>query len=397
MKTIFVLAAACCLLAGCADEMTVKVGNALDVDRTGEIVEVPVGALAKKGIADPSKAVVVNKATGEEIPSQLTYDGKLIFPVSVPAEGGAEYVISEGQPARYEAKTYGRYVPERKDDVAWENDRIAFRAYGPALEAGGELSSGYDVWVKSTGEMVLDHRYALEFTPEQLAVKDKLKAAGDTDGYNEFKKKYSIHIDHGNGLDYYAVGRTLGCGAMAPYTEGKLWLSNNYVTYEILDNGPLRFTCKLTYAPFGADGRMLKEERLISLDAGTHFCHAVVTYTDTDGRQFTPVQAAAGIILHGTEDYAMNPEAGYIHYADPVSETDGQTYLGVIFPEGSWTTKVDCNHVLAISQQTAAGEGLSYRFGAGWSKYGFPTPADWAAHVEQNARLLRSPLNVEIF
>ena len=25
------------------------------------------------------------------------------------------------------------YVPERKDDFAWENDKIAFRAYGKAL------------------------------------------------------------------------------------------------------------------------------------------------------------------------------------------------------------------------------------------------------------------------
>ena len=29
--------------------------------------------------------------------------------------------------------TYARFVPEREDDFAWENDLVAFRAYGPAM------------------------------------------------------------------------------------------------------------------------------------------------------------------------------------------------------------------------------------------------------------------------
>ena len=31
-------------------------------------------------------------------------------------------------------KVYGRHVPERKDDFAWENEYAAFRMYGPALK-----------------------------------------------------------------------------------------------------------------------------------------------------------------------------------------------------------------------------------------------------------------------
>ena len=34
------------------------------------------------------------------------------------------------QPAAEQAaKVYGRYVPERKDDFAWENEYAAFRLY----------------------------------------------------------------------------------------------------------------------------------------------------------------------------------------------------------------------------------------------------------------------------
>ena len=51
----------------------------------------------------------------------------------------------QAAPAQESAKVFGRHVPERKDDFAWENDRIAFRMYGPALEADGEISSGIDV------------------------------------------------------------------------------------------------------------------------------------------------------------------------------------------------------------------------------------------------------------
>ena len=43
---------------------------------------------------------------------------------------------------------YGTFMPQRKDDFAWENDRIAFRVYGPSLERTGEISSGIDVWCK---------------------------------------------------------------------------------------------------------------------------------------------------------------------------------------------------------------------------------------------------------
>ncbi|MFP3822536.1 DUF4861 family protein, partial [Bacillus sp. SIMBA_008] len=49
--------------------------------------------------------------------------------------------------------TYARFVPERIDDFAWENERVAFRTYGPEAQRlvdegkeGGTLSSGIDIW-----------------------------------------------------------------------------------------------------------------------------------------------------------------------------------------------------------------------------------------------------------
>ena len=46
-----------------------------------------------------------------------------------------------------ERATFARFVPEHSDYVAWENDIVAFRVYGPALRNGKE-DSGVDCWLK---------------------------------------------------------------------------------------------------------------------------------------------------------------------------------------------------------------------------------------------------------
>ena len=56
-------------------------------------------------------------------------------------------------------KVYGRYVPERKDDFAWENEFAAWRMYGPALKAENP-SNGVDLWLKASPELIVDSFYA---------------------------------------------------------------------------------------------------------------------------------------------------------------------------------------------------------------------------------------------
>lgn len=48
----------------------------------------------------------------------------------------------------YETQVTGRLYPERADDVAWENEKVGFRIYGPATQAKGERSFGYDIFFK---------------------------------------------------------------------------------------------------------------------------------------------------------------------------------------------------------------------------------------------------------
>ena len=116
----------------------------------------------------------------------------------------------------------------------------------------------------------------------------------DPKAADELYKSVSYHVDHGNGLDCYKVGPTLGGGTAALMVNDTIVYPYCYKTFEVLDNGPLRFTVKLTYNPLIVNGDSVVETRLISLDAGSQLNKTVVTYDNL--KETTPV--VAGIVLH---------------------------------------------------------------------------------------------------
>ncbi len=152
------------------------------------------------------------------------------------------------------AAAYGAFMPQRKDDVAWENDRIAFRVYGPALEATGEVSSGIDVWVKRTRKPVVEKWYYLA----------------------------QYHKDHGEGLDMYKVAPA--GAAAAPVSGG----TASFAWLTILSPGAcsktarLRVAFELGYAPYDAGGIKVRETRRFSLETGSNL-NRIETRFDWDG------------------------------------------------------------------------------------------------------------------
>ena len=120
-----------------------------------------------------------------------------------------------------EPKVMARYVPERADDFVFENNLIAGRIYGKALE-GNPTSPGIDIWVKKPGRLVANEWYA--------------QAQVDPNYY---------HHDHGEGKDCYKVGRSLGGGGSGselhghatgtPYWRGGLTRINEGGRGEIVD------------------------------------------------------------------------------------------------------------------------------------------------------------------
>ena len=102
-------------------------------------------------------------------------------------------------------------------------------------------------------EPVVEARYAGELNPETKAKIAELKKT-DPKAAQELYQSVSYHVDHGNGLDCYKVGPTLGGGTAALMPDGEIVYPYCYATQDILDNGPLRFTVKLVYNPLTIKG-----------------------------------------------------------------------------------------------------------------------------------------------
>jgi hypothetical protein len=127
------------------------------------------------------------------------------------------------EPAQNEtAQCFARFVPERNDDFAWENDKIAFRAYGPFYR-GKAVNSGIDAWLKRVDYPIIDK------------------------WYKENQEGKSYHEDHGEGLDNYHVGSSAGVGGSGLWLDGKREHLDTFTKYEILDASPERYQFKLSY------------------------------------------------------------------------------------------------------------------------------------------------------
>ncbi|MDE6438897.1 MAG: DUF4861 domain-containing protein, partial [Muribaculaceae bacterium] len=286
------------------------------------IVDNPSGADALQEMASLDASLIegltpgefrILDADGNEVPYQLTFNGQLIFPASVKAGQSAAYTIVAGQPAPVDTLVWGRQFPERKDDMAWEHDRGAFRAYGPALQQSGERAFGYDIWTKSVPHPVLEKRFRLDR-----------------------EEKISFHVDHGEGMDVYAVGPTLGGGTAALiYSTGAIVYPYCYESYEILDNGPLRFTVRLTYGPITVDtDSAVVEQRVISLDRGSWLNRTTVTYSGLTH----DATIAPGIVIHDANPEGFTLADGYMAYADPTQDAsngNGTIFVGIVAPQSS--------------------------------------------------------------
>lgn len=412
MKKLSLLAVAAFLFFACSESktVTVTVANPTALERNAEMVEVSMSDVsAKLQLADTAQIVVLD-ADGQQVPYQITYDEKVIFPATVKANGTASYTIKAGTPATFDVKACGRHYPERVDDVAWENDLVAFRAYGPALQATGERAFGYDVWTKyNTTEPVVEARYASELNPETKAKIAELKKT-DPEAAKKLYQSVSYHVDHGNGLDCYKVGPTLGGGTAALMAGDTIIYPYCYKTQEILDNGPLRFTVKLEYNPLTVKGdSSVIETRVVSLDAGSHMNKTVVAYSNL--REAMPV--ATGIVLHEPNGAVVaDAAAGYITYVDPtdnVNNNNGKIFVGAAFPAPVKEAKSVLfpeqekkelrggadGHVLAISDYEPGSE-YTYYWGSAWEKADIKDAAAWNTYVGEFAQKLRAPLTVTI-
>lgn len=374
MKKVISILAAVALVGCSAPTDEIIIDNPGTLDRVGEMVEVEASLF---DLAEGESLVVFN-AEGEEVPSQITYDGKLIFQADVKAGEQIVYTVEVGTPAEYQTYACGRVYPERVDDVAWESDLIAFRAYGPALQRSGERAFGYDVWVKNNTPLpVVEERYNKELNPETKAKIAELRKSNPAEA-DALYASVSYHNDHGNGFDAYKVGPTLGGGATALIEDGKIIYPYCWAECEVLDNGPLRWTAKLIYNPTELKGvGAVTECRIISIDKGSFLNKTIISYNGAEGER----EVMAGIVLHEQQPRTLfNEENHYVTYAEPVEAPDGgELYVAMYFPEGwegaenrLWGRKDDkpagtYGHA-AVYNTLTADASMTYYWGALWNK-----------------------------
>jgi hypothetical protein len=377
--------------------LTIEVTNPSEEYRE-QVVEIPAaGVVGKMG-----DSLRVLDAAGLDVPYQLTYDGKLLVGAAVRAGGTARFTIRRGTPpCEFVNICQGGLHPERKDDFAWENDRGCYRVYGPALERTGERSYGIDVWTKNMPQPVVNDRYYIEDVvtiPRIDSIYRHNWARRDS-----IYRTISYHYDHGYGLDPYKVGASLGCGAPAIMLGDSIVMPYCFERYEVLDEGPLRFTVRLWQSPRVVDGDTVREQRLIQMDRGSNFCRMTVSYEGLT----KPRRLCAGVVVQKEDPQPVVLQPSYVSYTDPTDQPkvhQSPLYVATLFPDGDVTTRriaapsaksgYDSHAVGFI--ENYQGEPFTYYFGSAWSKYDVRTPQEWQQRIEWFMRSVKEPLRVSV-
>src|SRR5665213_2764051 len=162
------------LMANAASQLTVKAVNKLQIARTSQTIELSAPQLAPLGENDLEK-IHVKDSSGKELLCQAVdtdFDAyhkpdEVIFQSDFAPGETKIFAVTAGakqafKPGDY--KVYGRFVRERFDDYAWENDLIAHRTYGKALETWqGEplTSSAIDIWSKLNPKLIINEWYMM--------------------------------------------------------------------------------------------------------------------------------------------------------------------------------------------------------------------------------------------
>ena len=352
----------------------VKVSNPLNESRTSETI-----CIDLKSTPVLVNLFVFSETLKKEIPFQFiddNNDGKndqLVFQADFESYQVQRFRVQDAdefnQPMP-EFKSIAYYVPQRKDDFAWENDKIAFRMYGQELQRTEPASSGIDVWVKSVKYPVMPKMYKK-----------------GPDYYNS---------DNGESLDFFDVGQTLGCGGIGVLLDKKLYCSQNYFQWKIIANGPIRTIFELTYKPWQAGKKTVGETKRITLDLGSNF-NLIESRFDADVNDVNFAVGIAKCQRGGT--LAVAGDKSWLAYWQKPDEKLGSIACGLIVPKGisagQFIIEEKNNMLLAKADKNNT---IVYYAGAAWSRTPeFDSREKWSAFVEKQARIFACPLKVEIF
>jgi hypothetical protein len=386
--------------AGLAASATITVTHDLAAPRPSETITVPWSEINRLLPGALLQRIAVKDASGRVLPYQVTNVapqakdpenkgiayGDLLFQHDFAAgEKTAKFTIETTEKVApvFPSKAYVRYIQERLDDIAWENDRLAHRTYGPALAAPAEpgsgkevlVTSGLDIWCKRVDYPIVDRWY--------------------NKGHDHY------HKDEGEGMDMYQVGPSRGCGGTGVWDGKQLHVSRNYKSWRILANGPVRAIFELTYDTWAANGVYVTEVKRFTVDAGHNLDQIESTFTATGNAK----ELTIGIGLHknpadrGQEpQIAVTPTPADGSLTQWVAQkTNGTLGTAIVVASEAFQsiTEDERNHL--ILAKAAVGQPLRYYAGAGWDRSGqFKSREDWETYVAAHVARVRAPVKVTI-
>lgn len=368
----------------------IVISNDLNIDRKSETVTIPYEAISTLvENKDIMNVCIKDVQTEKYLQTQaLDYDGdgtyeELIFQIDIGAKSRKKYKVEKCNHKEHlyntTKRTYARFAPERIDDLAWENDRVAFRIYGPTAQKltesgkeGGTLSSGIDCWLKKVNYSIIDKWYA-----------------------NNTREPGYYHIDHGEGYDPYHVGSSRGCGGIGLWENNKLYTSKNFFKYKIIANGPIRTVIEAEYKPYGNGTKTVSEKKRITIDLGSNLSkYEVSLSSNSDINNY-----AIGLTLHDkTGIVSNNPSEGWFSYWEKIDNSE----LGTAIVTNSKcvneyndfrVNEEEKSHLFVFVHPE--NNKLIYYSGFGWKEsHQFNSLEEWNKYLSNYVKRLNSPLKI---
>jgi hypothetical protein len=381
-RLICALALVACpaLVQSAPEKLTVKAVNPLPLARLNQTLELSAKDLAPLGDAT-LRIIHVKDSAGKDLLCQaVDEDGDGQADVVIlqadfgPSEGRtfSAYVGAKWAYARDDFKAYGRFVRERYDDFTWENDRIAHRTYGPALEtwqAEPLISSTIDIWSKRTSRLVINDWLLLD----------------------------NYHSDSGEGADFYSAGVSRGVGGNGLWADGRLWVSKNFASSRVLACGPIRVLFELTYAPFEVAGVPVSEVKRISLDAGQNLDHFESGYAYY--RKLVPV-CGIGIKKGDVLQKDVNLERGWLTTWEPVKGDkvrNSNVGAAIVLAPALWQEQTEDKLNLLVLGKVPETKRFGYWAGFGWDQGGHIGNYEaWKTYVDTFAQGLLAPIQLTV-
>ncbi|MDO5968240.1 DUF4861 family protein [Flavivirga aquimarina] len=386
LKTITALAAIL-LIQSCKEKEEKKIfiiKNDLNIERSFETVVLTKDVLK---VDDLSAIGIKDIKTGQlEVTQTVDNDGDgvmddILFQPQVPANTEKEYevvtVTAEEEPEAPEY-CYSRFVPERTDDYTWENNKVAFRVYGPTAQkmvednvSGGTLSSGVDAWLKKVEYPIINNWYK-----------------------KNTEKPGAYHEPSPEGLDNFHVGISRGVGGLAVKKDSTYYFSKNYIEWRTITTGPIRTSFYLKYADWDAHGNKITESKIVSLDLGSNLSKFEVSIGGTDS-------ISTGLTLHEKDgEVSGNEKAGWVSYWQP--HADSELGTAIIAPvdyfvnyETYDTEQTDLSNAYA-NLKVVNGKVIYYA-GFGWKESGqFNNKQEWEAYLNTVSKKIKNPLTVKL-